>query len=230
MSRLSGSISRGVNRGILSVISLSVISSCTWREIGCSTGATAAYLFTSSRISAIDKNREEKGRSKLSDAEKASLYAVAMSLGCVIGSEIAGGLEEYTIKKREEYKTEAEYLKAHISGLEDAISKVDSELEWINGQLVKLQEDANRIKDLPDQKQEMAAKLKEAAAKRKQDADNVENYLKSAKADAQHALKTTSDEELKKQLKEDIKKVDVRLAQVKQVSKDLVKVSSKISY
>ncbi len=166
---------------------LSGLVSCTWREVGCATGASLAYVGATALL---------KNYPKLSDTEKAAILAVASSIGCVLGSEIAGGIENYVEKKREEYRTEAEYLQAHIDDMQSDGKDIDAEIAWLQNQTNKLEQEKKNLNKLPAMRTEMNSKMKEAANKRVTDAKRVEKYVSDAKADAEKAYRTTSDVEL----------------------------------
>lgn len=217
-------------RFVAACLLVSLSCSCTWRQVGCASGAALAYAGTSALLDQDEKNRIEKGKKTLSKEEKALIIGSATALGCMIGSEIAGGIEVYVAKKREEYKNEAAFLEAHIAGLKQSVRKADQELAWLDQQALQLQEEAQKIRQLPALRQEMAARLKTAAEKRKSDAGKLQTYLKDARADARKAYASSSDAKLKGELKKKIAELDERLVRTRQVTNNILAAGSRVAY
>ncbi len=213
---------------LLAPMVVGVQSSCSVRQIGATVAGAATYYGTKELLDSEDEKRIKKGKAPLTDAQRTLILTTASALGSVIGSEIAGGVEEYVVKKREEYRSEAEYLQAHVDDLRDMCDDMDDELAWLEEQNTTLQEQAKNVKKMPALRKEMASRLNDAADKRYKDAKDVEKYLNAARKDAMKAYSSSSDAAKKAELKKEIAALDSRIARTRKVSKSLLATKSRV--
>ena len=208
----------------------SFIPSCTWRQIGRSTGGIGGYLLAITWINGENESRKAKGLRPLTDGEEQQIAAVATALGMALGAELGGAMGEYVAKKREEYRTETEYLNAQINGVNKSIRKADAELTWLNEQSSTLKKQADNIRSLPGAKKEVAAKIKESATKHEQDVNELDEHLRAARADTLQAYRNTKDKERKQQLQQNIKALDERIAATRKVRNNILAASNSVAY
>ncbi len=206
-------------------------SSCTWRDVGCVSGSFSAGLAARVLIDSYEAGASKnKNYRPLSDMEKNAIVTTAQSIGCMAGSEFAGALEDYTNKKREEYRNEAAYLQAQIDDMDKTIAKADDEIAWLNNQAERIREENKKIKQLPAMKQEMGAKLKATSRKRVADAAKLEKYLVDAKNDSKSALGSTQEEAKKAELRKEIAELDKRIKQTREARENIIMADAGISY
>lgn len=222
-NRLSSSL-------IITLLLISGFSSCTWRQIGGALGATTGIVLAMTWINAENQERKEKGKLPLTDAEEKQISAAAMAIGLALGAELGGSIGDYVAQKREEYRTEAEYLHAQISGVNKSISKADSELEWLNKQSTELARQANNVRTLPGARKKAAEELKKSLTKRQADVDKLDKHLRDARVDTLQAYNTTQDQEKKKQLQENIKALDARISATKAVRNNILSTGNSVAY
>lgn len=222
-NRLSSSL-------ITILLLISCFSSCTWRQIGGTFGATTGIVLALAWINGENQQRREKGKHPLTDAEEKQISSAAMAIGLALGAELGGAIGDYVAKKREEYRTEAEYLNAQISGVHKSISKADTELEWLNKQSTELTKQARNVRTLPGARKEAATKLKESITKRQADADKLDKHLRDARTDTLQAYNSTQDQEKKKQLQENIKALDARISATKAVRNNILSAGNSVAY
>lgn len=204
--------------------SLVSITGCEgWGEICCSTGRLAAQTAATALLEKTDAGK------KLTPEQKEAIVIVAGELGCLLSCSPVL-IDEYVQKKREEYATEAAYLQAHIDDLNKSIARADKDIAWLENQNVTLKKQAGEIKKLPALKGHLSSQFKDAARKRGDDAQKLEKYLRDERDDSKLALRTTSDEEKKTELRNRIKELDGRIESTKKVRKELMKTSAQVSY
>lgn len=181
-------------------------------------------------INHYNKNRKKKGKSEMTNAEKAALTACATGIGCLLGSELAGQAEEYVSIKRAEYRAEIAQLEEDIHHIEKSISDADSQLAWMDSQSKELTTHAENVKNLPVGKEYMASELKKAAKKRETDIDFVEKNLLAAKADTQFLQTVATDQEQKKKLEEDLQALEERLSATRTVRDNILAANASVEY
>lgn len=208
----------------------SFITSCTWRQIGETGGGIGGFVLALAWINGENESRKEKGLRPLTDEEEQQIAAVATALGLALGAELGEAMGEYVAKKREEYRTETEYLNAQINGVNKSIRKADAELTWLNEQSSTLKKQADNIRSLPGAKEKAAAKIKESATKREQDVNELDKHLRAARADTLQAYRSTTDKERKQQLQQNIKALDERIAATRKVRNNILAASNSVAY
>ncbi len=203
---------------VLGGVALTGATSCTWRQVGCAAGAAAASAATYALLG-----------DHVSDGEKAAYTAIAGVLGCMIGSELAGVTEEYVSLKREEYRNEAEYLKAQNALTQEVIDESASEIAWLEDQAATLEEQLKEGKSLSNSSL-LKSQFKEAASKRQNDVALVESNLNKARKDTYVALKKASDAQEKAALQTQIKELDAQIVKTKAVKRRFLAAGNEIRY
>ncbi len=210
--------------GILLPTSLNSCSS-TGKTVGCTIGGLTAGAAAAALVNAYDKRRKKSGKDRLSNAEKTAIIAAASGIGCLIGSKIGGEIEKYVEKKREDYRTEAEYLQAHIDDLNKNADKLDDEIARLQNESGKLDKELANLEKLPALREPLSKQLKEAAVARQKAAEGVTEYLAAAKADAKKAYDSSSDVQRKAELGKLIGEYDNRLAQAQKINSSITRIA-----
>lgn len=208
----------------------SSVTSCTWRQFTGATGATVGVFLAAAWINGENQERKEKGVRELTDEEKNQITVTALAIGYALGAELGGAIGDYVAKKREEYRTETEYLNAQIYGVNKSISKADAELEWLNQQSSEIIKQADNVRKLPGARKKAAAKLQKSAQKRKKDVEKLGKHLRDARADTLQAYNSTRDQEKKKQLKANLKALDARISATRKVRDNILAANNAVSY
>ncbi|MBE6420453.1 MAG: hypothetical protein E7031_10040 [Akkermansiaceae bacterium] len=209
-----------LNIALLTAVGTSSTVSCTWRDAGCMLGAaaagTAAYV--------ICENLS------LSSSETAIYVGIASTLGCMLGSELAGMTEEYVALKREEYRTEAEYLQAQNELTADTIEKSNAELAWLDDQAVKMEEQIEECRKLDCDLSDIKGNFSDVSAKREQQIALVENNLNAARRDTKQAMKSASTAEEKEALKAQLQELDRSISETKKVKRKIISAGNTVKY
>ena len=209
-----------MNVALLTAVGTSSMVSCTWRDAGCVLGAaaagTAAYV--------ICENLS------LSQGETAIYVGIASTLGCMLGSELAGMTEEYVALKREEYRTEAEFLKAQNELTAETIEKSNEELAWLDDQASRMEEQIAECKKLDCDLSDIKENFSEVSAKRNEQIALVESNLNAARRDTKKAMRSASSSEERKAMQAQLKELDKSIARTKKVKRSLISAGNTVKY
>lgn len=213
------------------VLLTSLISSCSsWRDFGCTTGRMSGHVLATSFIDSYNEEAFKKHKPLLTRQEQADIISTAEDIGCILGSELAGAVEDYTNKQREAYRTEVAYLEAHISDMKKDIAQADKEIDYLNQQATMMAQQGRNLKKVPAMKSVLKGKLSESVAKRKSQAQKLRERLTNEKNDSQRALTTTSDAAKKAELKKQISELDKRITKARDAEKNILKAEHVVNY
>lgn len=181
-------------------------------------------------LNSEEEKAKKEGRPVRSKEEQDYIVSVAAAVGCLLGRQIAMQTEEYVRLKREQYRSEAEYLNAQNDLLEQAIADADEDIKTLQDDCALISKQTEAVRKLPVLRDSLKKQLTQIVDKRKKMVNDMESSLKMSKQDALESWRNTQDAETKAKLQLQINELDKRIKSANRVKTDLLTVSKKVSY